>query len=111
MLNIFKEGLKDYINPEEKALLPDGSYPMYMAFGDDEGPSVLFAELQRYYNGEKTAEQIITELSEEDQSTSTAFEKIVACRLEPYKDDSIQYWNFTGDNANEYGYIFLRGRP
>lgn len=106
MLNIFKEGLKNYISEEDKAALPDGSYPMYMTFGTDAGPSILFDALQKYYNGEKTADEIRADLAKEDQSTIAAFDQIINCKTEPYDNDNISGWDFSGDKAGNFGYVY-----
>ena len=109
MLNIFKDNLSNYVSEEDRNTLGDGLYPMYMTFGTDEGFFLLYEALDAYYNG-KTVDEVHAMLIENNQDVYT-FDNIISCKTEPYSDNSINGFDFTGDKAGQYGtaYSFAVG--
>ena len=109
MLNIFKEGLKNYVDEKDQTILGDGTFPMYMTFSLADGPAMVLKEVYNYYDGKKTADQVHSYLGQYDAYENQAFDKIIASKTKPYSNQKITGWDFSGDKANEFGWVWSFG--
>ncbi|MBW5447590.1 extracellular solute-binding protein [Cohnella sp. CFH 77786] len=109
MLNIFKEGLKNYVDEKDQTVLGDGAFPMYQTFSIADGPAMVMQELNNYYAGKKTADEIHAYFNNYDAYQNQAFDKIIASKTKPYDKMNISGWDFSGDKANEFGWVWSFG--
>lgn len=109
MLNIFKEGLKNYVSEEDQTTMGDSIFPMYQTFSLADGPAQMYKELQNYLNGKKTVDQVHKYLSNYDAYENQAFDKVVASKTKPFNNVNISNWDFSGNKANDFGWVWSFG--
>lgn len=109
MLNIFKEGLKNYVDEKEQTVLGDGAFPMYQTFSLADGPAMVLKEVNNYYEGKKTVDQVHTYFNNYDAYQNQAFDKIVASKTKPYDNTNISGWDFSEKKADDFGWVWSFG--
>ncbi len=109
MLNIFKAGLKNYVSEEDQTTMGDGAYPMYLTFSLAEGPGMVMKEANSYFDGKATVEDVHAKVGNYDAYITQAFDKIVASKVEPFADRNITAWDFSGEKANDFGWVWSFG--
>lgn len=109
MLNIFKDGLKKYVAEADQTVMGDGAYPMYQTFSLADGPAMVMQEVNNYYAGKKTADEIHAYFDNYDAYQNQAFDKIIASKTQPYENQNIAGWDFSGEKANEFGWVWSFG--
>ncbi|WP_424767351.1 hypothetical protein [Paenibacillus sp. sgz302251] len=109
MLNIFKAGLKNYVDEKDQTILGDGAFPMYQTFSLADGPSMVLQEVNNYFEGKKTADEVHTYFNNYDAYQNQAFDKIIASKTQPFDNTNISGWDFAGDKANEFGWVWSFG--
>ncbi len=109
MLNIFKDGLKNYVAEADQTTMGDGAYPMYLTFSLADGPGMVLQEANKYFEGKTTVDEVHTLFNNYDAYQNQAFDKIVASKKEPFADRNIAAWDFSGEKANEFGWVWSFG--
>lgn len=109
MLNIFKAGLKNYVSEEDQTTMGDGAYPMYLTFSLAEGPGMVLNEANNYFAGKATVDEVHANVANYDAYILQAFDKIVASKVEPFADRNISAWDFSGEKANDFGWVWSFG--
>lgn len=109
MLNIFKAGLKNYVDEKEQTVLGDGAFPMYLTFSLADGPSMVVKEENKYFEGKTTTDEVHTYFNNYDAYANQAFDKIVASKTKPYDNRNISGWDFSGAKADDFGWVWSFG--
>ncbi|MDD2533113.1 MAG: extracellular solute-binding protein [Eubacteriales bacterium] len=109
MLNIFKAGLKNYVSEEDQTTMGDGAYPMYLTFSLAEGPGMVLKEANNYFDGKATADDVHANVANYDAYITQAFDKILVSKVEPFADRNMSAWDFSGEKANDFGWVWSFG--
>lgn len=109
MLNIYTEGLPNFVDKNEQGMLRDYPFPFSQTFSLADGPAKILQEMYNYMDGKVTVDQAHDNFNSYDPGAISLFDKMVAMKTEPYDNMNISGWNFSGDNANEFGTIYSFG--
>jgi putative aldouronate transport system substrate-binding protein len=109
MLNIFKDGLSKYVSEEDQTTMGDAAYPMYQTFSMASGPAMVREELVKIYKGQKTQAQVNAYFKNYDAYQNQAIDKIMVSKTKPYSNESISGFDFSGDKANDFGWVWSFG--
>ncbi len=110
LLNIFKEGLPNYVDKEEQAILGDYPFPWgAQTFSLADGPAKILQEMNNYTAGKKTVDEIHANFNSYDPGAISIFDKMIAFKTKPYDNMNITGWDFSGDKANDFGLVYSFG--
>lgn len=108
MLNIFKEGLANYVNEEDQKIMGDAAYPMYQTFSNAKALGLGLEQAQKFWAGETTKDDATAYLKNYDAYALQAFDTLLKTKKEPYTDFNIKTWDFGTDYA-DFGFAWSFG--
>jgi putative aldouronate transport system substrate-binding protein len=109
MLNLYVKGLANVVDKKQQAILGDYPFPMSQTFSLADGPAKILQEMNDYMDGKVTVDQAHDYFNSYDPSAIAIFDKLVAYKTKPYDNMNISGWNFSGDNANDFGLVYSFG--
>lgn len=110
LLNIFKDGLPNYVDKDEQAILGDYPFPWgAQTFSLADGPAKILQQMDNYIAGKSTVDEIHADFNSYDPGAVSIFDKMIAFKTKPYDNMNISGWDFSGDKANDFGLVYSFG--